>query len=180
MLMFRTVTLYGFVNRCHCFVERRASIFGGRLLKLKAVCSSETFVFTYKSTWPCCQEYQHKHIHSREGLRSHKMLQTLGCIEDKLSTESLGLFYEPWTVLLRLCVYSWFINELNTNVVLKWSRLLKPLCTNVPATLAQFPRPLLFRAPQRIGLVRSVKPGATMIKDEVPWNMGRGFVYATI
>jgi hypothetical protein len=41
------------------------------VLKMEVVCSSETLVSTFKSTWRYNQEDQHRHLHCRENLKSH-------------------------------------------------------------------------------------------------------------
>jgi hypothetical protein len=42
-------------------------------LKMKAVCSSETLVTIYKSTWHHNPEDHHLHLHHHENLKFHKM-----------------------------------------------------------------------------------------------------------
>jgi hypothetical protein len=52
----------------------------GLQLKMEAVCSSETLVSTFKSTWHYNPEDQHRHLHRRENLRSRIYLLYCICI----------------------------------------------------------------------------------------------------
>jgi hypothetical protein len=50
---------------------RRITAFGGTLLKMEAVCFSETSVFTYKSTRRHNPEYQRRYFDFRGNLKPH-------------------------------------------------------------------------------------------------------------
>jgi hypothetical protein len=51
------------------------NVLGDTNLKIEAVCLSETLASTYKSTRRHSPEDQHRHLHRRENLKSHKSMK---------------------------------------------------------------------------------------------------------